>query len=203
MREVLRVSGDDIVIGHIGGMIPERDQETLIRAFGSIHSDYRHTKLVLIGDGPLRAHLESLSRSLGIERAVVFTGYTDRVGDYLAAMDMYVNPTLDEGFGIAVVEAMLARLPVILSDRGAHPELIVDGESGVIFTGGDADQLRQSIARLINRPGQRSEIGRKAYERGQASFSVSTHVNRMMSLVEDVLKGSKSVTQLSQMKKRS
>lgn len=63
------------------------------------------------------------------------------MGDYLNAMDIYVNPTLDEGFGIAVVEAMLARIPVVLADAGAHPELIDDGHTGLLYPGGNSEAL--------------------------------------------------------------
>ena len=124
IRAGLGLSPEDLLIGHVGGLVPWRDQASLIRAFSLVRTTRPHARLVIIGDGPVRAELESLVVNLDLCDCVTLTGYTERIGDYLRAMDVYVNPALDEGFGIAVVEAMLARLPVVLANRGAHPELI-------------------------------------------------------------------------------
>jgi glycosyltransferase involved in cell wall biosynthesis len=119
---------------------------------------------------------------------VIFTGYTRAVGEYLSALDIYVNPTLDEGFGIAVVEAMLSKLPVILSDRGAHPELIVEGESGYLYRGGDAESLAARIKFLMEHPEKRIEIGTKACERAKDRFSPPSYVLNYLQMVEKILR---------------
>lgn len=188
IREEIGAKPEEILIGHVGGMIPQRDQGTLIRAFYRVRTEVNHTKLVLMGDGPVRPNLESLVRTLGLDRDVIFTGYTRAVGEYLSALDIYVNPTLDEGFGIAVVEAMLSKLPVILSDRGAHPELIVEGESGYLYRGGDAESLAARIKFLMEHPEKRIEIGTKACERAKDRFSPPSYVLNYLQMVEKILR---------------
>lgn len=155
MRARLNASQTDLIIGHVGGMIETRDQETLIRAFHGIHRIHENTRLIMIGDGPLRGGLEKLVRDLGLRETVQIVGYTEYVGDYLGAMDIYVNPTLDEGFGIAVVEAMLADLPVVCAKAGAHPEIMSDGQHGLLYTAGDITALSNALMSLINDPEQR------------------------------------------------
>jgi glycosyltransferase involved in cell wall biosynthesis len=181
LRREFGITDDDLVIGHVGGMIPQRDQNTLIQAIASVRRRYDKTRLLLIGDGPKRAELESLVSALGIEGVVAFVGYTDRIGDYLKVMDIYVNPTLDEGFGIAVVEAMLAGLPVVLANAGAHPELVHDGTSGFLYQGGDAEALASIIERLTASLELREIIGTAAQARAMTNFSPERYSKAFLS----------------------
>ena len=162
IRKALGFSVDELVIGHVGGMIPQRDQATLIRAFARVRLDHPDSRLVLIGDGRIRADLESLAARHQLTSSVVFTGYTDKIGAYLDAIDVYVNPTLDEGFGIAVVEAMLSGIPVVLSDKGAHPELIEDGVSGMLYRGGDSNSLAEVLCLLAKNSTLKGRMGEAA-----------------------------------------
>ena len=187
LREQLSFGAGDLVIGHVGGMISTRDQVTLLKAFREIQRQHPNSHLVLIGDGPLRGALELLAQQLCISDHVHFIGYTAQVGDYLAAMDIYVNTTLDEGFGIAVVEAMLAGLPVVLADAGAHPELITDGVHGVLYPGGDAMRLAYSILELIDQPEKRRRLGDAARESARARFAPQHYVSGYDAIIGDVL----------------
>lgn len=173
-----------IVIGHIGGMIASRDQSTLLKAFQRIYASYPHARLWLIGDGPLRLNLEALAQELGIVARVNFLGYTDRVGEYLQGMDIYVNSTIDEGFGIAVVEAMLAGVPVVLADAGAHPELINDGEQGFLYKPGDVDALVNSLKQLIEQPQLRQQLAEAGQESAGIRFAPQRYVQGYNEIVE-------------------
>lgn len=179
-RKAFGISEKCLVIGHIGGMIPQRDQATLIRSFARVRCKQENVQLVIIGDGPRRAELEALARDLRLNDCVVFTGYTDKIGDYLQIIDIYVNPTLDEGFGIAVVEAMHAGLPVILSNNGAHPELIHDGKSGFLYPGGDVDALTKAIELLMTNPELRELLGSAAKARAVSHFSPERYANAFL-----------------------
>ena len=167
VRQELALKPDQPLIGHVGGMIPSRDQANLLRAFHQLRMRYTDAALLMMGDGPLRGDLEALTAELGITDAVHFLGYTDRIGDYLEALDIYVNPTIDEGLGIAVVEAMLAGVPVVLADRGAHRELVNNGENGVLYPGGDVAALRACLETLIADPGLRHRLAERGRERAQ------------------------------------
>lgn len=186
-RAALCLGTEEILIGHIGGMIATRDQGTLIHAFAALHAQYPHVRLVLIGDGPRRAALETLATALGIDRAVRFLGYTDRVGDQLAAIDVYVNPTLNEGFGIAVVEAMLAGLPVVLADRGAHPELIDPGHTGLLYRGGDSEALAQTLRPLIEDEASRRTLGAAARAAAAERFAPARYAAGYRAIVTQVV----------------
>lgn len=187
VRQELGLRLEQPLIGHVGGMIPSRDQASLLRAFHGLRRRHPDAVLVLIGDGhPTRGKLEALTAELGMTEAVRFIGYTDRVGDYLDAMDVYVNPTLDEGFGIAVVEAMLAGVPVVLADCGAHPELVSDGESGLLYPGGDVEALRQCLEDLLADPMRRRALADRARERARL-FAPQRYAVGYSEVVQSVL----------------
>jgi len=186
-RGRLGIGKDDLVIGHVGGMIPQRDQKTLVHAFSELKKCFPGARLIMIGDGSLRPQLEALSSQLGIHESVRFIGYTDKVGEYLGAMDVYVNPTLDEGFGIAVVEAMLESLPVVLADKGAHPELVENGVSGVLYHGGDSNALLQSLQLLADSPDIRARMGASAKERALAKFHPQVYADNYLRVASETV----------------
>lgn len=186
VRQGLGLTSEQPLIGHVGGMIASRDQASLLRAFCALRRRYPSAALLLIGDGPLRRDLESLTAELGMTDVVHFLGYADCVGDYLEALDIYVNPTVDEGFGIAVVEAMLAGVPVVLADCGAHPELVNCGESGLLYPGGDIAALRRCLEDLLGDPTRRRALVERASERAQL-FAPQRYAASCSEVVQSVL----------------
>ena len=186
VRQQLRLNETDIVIGHIGGLIPERDQATLIRAVGRIRKRNPRVNLLLVGDGPERARLEALVRVLDLEGYVRFTGYQDP-GDLLGVMDLYVNPCVDEGFGIAVVEAMLAGLPVVIAKAGSHPELLVDGKTGFLYEPGDSEKLAAKLLWLIDHPAEATHMGARARAHADCTFAPSRFMAGYMAALQPVL----------------
>jgi glycosyltransferase involved in cell wall biosynthesis len=161
-----------------------RDQVTLLRAFDDLKKTLCEAHLLMIGDGPERAVLESKVQQLGLAESVSFTGYSDEIGDYLKASDIYVNPTLDEGFGIAVVEAMLSGTPVVLSDCGAHPELIVPDRSGLLYERGNASNLASQLRFLIDKPSVRRSIAEAGKIQAQQRFSPAVYATQYLRVVK-------------------
>lgn len=189
IRSAAQIEDGAVVIGHVGGMIDSRDQATLLRAFKAIQAKYPNSMLWLVGDGPLRRTLEKLANDLEIADNVSFLGYTDRIGDYLQGMDIYVNPTVDEGFGIAVVEAMLARLPVVLADAGAHPELVSSGKDGILYPPRDADGLAKTLMKLIDQPAWRDDMATNGQQSAQSRFAPQFYAKGYNDIVGEVLAG--------------
>jgi glycosyltransferase involved in cell wall biosynthesis len=187
VRSALGWGDATIVVGHVGGMIGLRDQRTLLSAFASFNRRCPDSGLLLIGDGPLRRELEAFSGELGISGQVKFLGYKVEVGNFLRAMDIYVNPAYLEGFGIAVGEAMLARLPVVLANGGSHPELVVDGESGILYSPGDVGALLDVLEKLARNPASRFKLGESARSRALDIFSPAEIASRHVALLSDVI----------------
>lgn len=128
--------------------------DTLLRAFKRVHAAHPSVTLVLVGDGPLRTQLEELAASLGIRERVVFLGQRGRadVASLLHGCDVFVLPSRSEPFGIAVIEALACRKPVVSTTAGGIPEIIQSGVNGVLVEPDDAKALADAIARVLASP---------------------------------------------------
>jgi len=184
VRAELGVAANEILIIHVGRMIPERDQITILQGVYELRKTFSSVRLMMIGEGPQRADLELSARTMGLEGSAIFIGNRNEIGDYLQAADIYVNSTLDEGFGIAVVEAMLSRVPVVLSDRGAHPELIVPGKSGLLYEGGNSHALASQLGLLVGDPNLRRRMGDNGRRHAQRRFSPADYATRYLDFLK-------------------
>ena len=165
VRAELGISPEEYVIGHVGGLIPSRDQHLLIEATAQLRARGVPARCLLVGDGPEAARLEAVAEDVGVARWVLFRGYCRDVPELLAAMDVYVNMSRAEGFGIAVVEAMRAGLPVVVANAGALPELVTDGVEGFLAAVGDLEALTAHLAHLSD-PEVRSVMGEHSLTTG-------------------------------------
>ena len=182
IRKKLHLPISALIIGHVGGMIPVRDQETIISSVSLLKASMGEVCLLLIGDGPLRSHLEEKATVLGISQYVKFLGYRDDISALLCACDIYVNMAYKEGFGIAVIEAMQAELPVVLANAGALPELIEDGVSGILTPPGDVHALANSLIKLARNSGYAKQLGQQARRKYLQDFSITRYVKEMEDL---------------------
>ncbi|MFH1858261.1 MAG: glycosyltransferase, partial [Candidatus Omnitrophota bacterium] len=188
-RNELDLPQDAFVIIHVGGMIASRDQSVIIQAVQQCVETGINAYLVFVGDGPLRKRLESEIHDLGLTQRTRFLGYRRDVFELNAMSDVFVNMAREEGFGIAVVEAMQAGLPVVLANAGALPELIEDGVSGLLVAAGDSDNLAAALQRLVNEAALKKKLGEKARWRAESNFSISRYVKDMEQLYAEVVSG--------------
>jgi len=182
---------DQFKILAVSGLNTVKNIATLIRAMGIIVHDmnYPRIELTVIGDGPERVKLHHLIADLKLKEYVALLGYREDVGDFLQTSDLFVHPSVAEGFGIAVAEAMMAGLPVIAANAGALPELIVDGESGMIVEPLDAQAWAMAIMKCIKEPAFAAKIAANGKNRAFNMFSVERFVSDYEAIFKDVLLG--------------
>ena len=159
------------VIGFIGSLIRKKGIETLLRAGPAILKKYPSCRLLVVGEGPLQSHLEQLITNLGITGSVIFTGRQTDIPGVLAAMDVFVLPSLQEGLGVAALEAMAAEQPIVASRVGGLPESVVHGETGFLVKPEDADELAGSLLRLLEDPELCARFGRAGKKRVATYFT--------------------------------
>ena len=141
-REVLDLPESAWIVGNVGRLHHDKDQETLIKAFAKALPELPlNSLLVIIGKGPLEQPLKHLAERLNIKERVVFTGNVPDAKRYFKAFDVFALTSDHEPFGMVLLEAMAAELPIICSDSGGGPEVIRD--VGDLFTLGNADELSQ------------------------------------------------------------
>jgi glycosyltransferase involved in cell wall biosynthesis len=138
-----------------------KDQATLLRAFAT--ASQSGWQLQLVGEGPDRPRLEGLARELGLEPAAVFLGRRSDIPELLGKADLFAfSTTAAEGFGIAMIEALAAGLPVIASDVPACREVLLDGAAGELLPAGDAATWARRLEELIGSSEQRQELSDRA-----------------------------------------
>jgi glycosyltransferase involved in cell wall biosynthesis len=187
VRNSLGIPKDAFVIGHVGGLIPLRDQNLILSALKRLLDSTVNAYLVFVGNGPLREALEIEASRLNITKRVSFLGYRDDVPMLLSIFDVYVNMAREEGFGIAVVEAMQAGLPVVLANAGALPELIEDGISGFLVPPGDHESLYRTLSFLSSNRQSAINMGHNAKLKANKDFSIDRYVRDYEQLYISIL----------------
>jgi len=179
---------NSLVVGTVGRLQPIKDQATLMRAFAVMvkrHPDLAgRARLLIVGEGPARADLVTLSRSLRLEDKVHFTGPLEDVPAALCALDLFVLPSLNEGISNTILEAMATGLPVLATAVGGNSELVEDGVTGRLFAPGDAEALAGLMTRYLSDPGQGVALGKAARVRVLERFSLGSMVDRYADLYD-------------------
>ena len=176
-----------LVIGHVGGLVPWRDQLTLLKSFDQLTQCSTLSHLVLVGDGPCRPEIEKYIAENKLENSVTLAGYSDNIGGYLKLFDIFVNPAIEEGFGIAVVEAMLSSLPVVLANAGAHPELVKESETGFLYEKKNENDLFQKLSMLSQSPELRIKVGNQAKISANQTFSLENYASNYYGAIKNIL----------------
>ncbi len=144
LREELGL-GESLLIGVTGRLRPEKGHRFLIEAFARVGPTLPEARLLVVGDGSLAGELKALAEKLGLGERVVFTGFRRDIPRVLAALDLFVLPSISEGLGTAVLEAAAAGVPVIASDVGGVPDILGRQERGRLVPPGDAAALAEAI----------------------------------------------------------
>lgn len=151
----------------VGRLSPEKGQTLLLKAIADLRASGIDTiQLTLVGDGPLRAALERECSELRLADVVTFAGAVDQdaMPEYYRRADVFCQPSFMEGIPVVLMEAMASGLAVVSSGVAGIPELIDDGESGILVRPGRTDELARAIAELARDPARREALGRRGRE---------------------------------------
>ncbi len=170
-RGELGVSEEEFCIGCVGRLNPIKDYPTVLRAAEVFSNSCNTWRLFIIGAGAELPHLEKfVNEKPALRDRVRFVGPSDRIPEFLNAIDAYVLPSLCEGISNSLLEAMATALPVIASEAGGNPELIVNGECGLLFPVGDFRRLAEQLFLLYDQTSLRGELGRQAWHESGSAF---------------------------------
>jgi glycosyltransferase involved in cell wall biosynthesis len=185
-RAELGIPEGHVVLITVGRLIKRKALDGLLMALSKLERG--DVRLLITGEGPEEKHLRDLSEGLGLSPRVEFLGaiWGERKFQYLAASDIFVLPSVHEGFGLVFLEAMHCGLPVIASSTGGQTDFLKDGETGFLVPVGDVDALAERIARLIEDSALRERISRFNQEHVK-SFHISGVAERYEALFSEVV----------------
>ena len=182
----LRTERPELTIGVVCALRPEKDIATLIRAFAQARQT--HWRLMIVGSGPCLPDLQALVRDLGLTHATTFHATTDQVPARLHEMDIFVLPSLSESFSNALMEAMASGCAVIASRAGGNPELVIPGETGLLFEAGQSDELAAALQRLGASAALRQQLASRASEFVRGRFTVAAAAHRLEEIYGELLR---------------
>ncbi|HCU07157.1 MAG TPA: hypothetical protein DIC42_06250, partial [Holosporales bacterium] len=146
----------------VGRLSVEKDHTTLIHAFALLIKDIPHLKLTIYGEGPERKNLERVIKMLDLEHALLLPGDIYNIEEKLLKSDLFIFPSIFEGFPNALCEAMAVGLPVVASNCSGNIDIIDEGKNGVFFPIGSVEKLYEKMLELINNSSKRQTLSHRA-----------------------------------------
>ena len=190
MRAELGIGDEDVVIGMVGSLSPEKGQDTLIRATSRLVQNGLPVKLVLVGAGVERERLEALASDEGIGSSVQFLGLRDDVPRVLSGLDIFSLASKSEGMPGVLIEAGMAGLPSVAYDVGGVTEVLSHESTGLVVPANDFEKLVSGLEVLVNRPERREQIGEQARSWCRSQFDLNSIADQFEQLFNQLLSGS-------------
>lgn len=153
---------DHFRIGFVGRLAEVKNPLGLVRAVGILRDRGLRILLTVVGDGSQRVMLQEEVKKLGLSDRVIFTGFEPRPFERLTGVDLYVQPSISEGFGLALVEAMSMGIPALATAVGGTPEIIRNGENGWLLSGTSPKEIADGVETLAEMDrAKREAIGKR------------------------------------------
>lgn len=174
------------LIVQVAQLVGHKDPVNFVRAMRVVIDSLPSAQGLLVGEGPLRAAATAEARALGIDDRVHFAGYRDDADSLLAAADVVTLSSREEGMGSVLLDCLVFGRPVAATKAGGIPEVVVDGDTGLLAPVEDPRQLGQAIVRLLGDPSLRQRMSQAALRRA-AEFSVERMTDRTVAIYEEVV----------------
>jgi glycosyltransferase involved in cell wall biosynthesis len=180
------IGADEIVLSTVSFLKPIKNPQTIVEACGLLAKRNVPTHLFVAGDGEMMEELQALSRSLGIADRTHWLGLVPDPTSLLQASDLFILATVGEAFGLVLAESMACGAPVVGSRSGGIPEVVVDGQTGMLVPPLDPDSFADAIERLGRDKELRSRLSRQGIERVHEQFSMEKTVEETMRIYESL-----------------
>lgn len=175
------------VIGTVSRINPVKGHRYLIEAMPKILANFPDVRLKIVGAGPLLDKMRALATSLGLDKAVEFTGFVDDVHQARCSMDIFLLPSISEGFPLSIMEAMAAGLPVAASRVGGIPEIVRHGETGLLFPAKNPDAIAEAVIKMLTDFESSCRMGVRGRQRLMRLFTPEIYIEKLNSLYQELL----------------
>ncbi|MDC0749467.1 glycosyltransferase [Polyangium mundeleinium] len=186
-RQALDVPAGVLHVGCVARLSAEKDHATLITAFARVRTSHPGAQLTLVGDGAERASLEALVKKFGLQGAVSFLGHRDDVAALLPGFDLFALASRTEGTSLTLLEAAAAGLPIVATRVGGNPEVVADGETGLLVPAGQPAALADAIGSVWARP-DRARMGAAGRALVEERYGMGKMLSAYETLYAEVLR---------------
>ena len=178
LREALGIDGKAPLVGMVTFLRHEKGSHILIEALGLLKNDFPRLRCLLVGTGPEYPNLLNLIRRYGLDATVVMTGLRNDIPAILSLLDVFVLPSLEEGMPQSLTQALAMECPVVASDVGAVPEVIQDGQTGLLVPARNPQALAEKMAFLLSHPEQGKRMGQAGRKVIELSYSLEKMIDQ-------------------------
>jgi glycosyltransferase involved in cell wall biosynthesis len=176
------------VLGMVSRIFPGKGHEYIIKAMPQVLNQFPTARLRIVGIGPLLAEMQELASSLNLMDSIEFTGFVEDLAAELAKLDLFILPSLSEGFPLSVLEAMAAGLPVAATPVGGTPEIIEHGKTGLLFGTKDSAAISDAVISLLSDYEKALAMGKQGYEKAMREYSPATYSKKLDALYQKLLR---------------
>jgi glycosyltransferase involved in cell wall biosynthesis len=187
IRREIGIEPDAPLVVTVGRLIEQKGHRYLLQAWPRVTAARPDARLLIVGEGPWRSRLAAEARGLGVEGTVTFTGWRRDVSAILAAATVCVHPSLWEGFGLVLLEAMAAGVPVVASRVSSIPEIVLDGHTGYLVPPLDGTALAERILGLLADPARCRQMGEAGRRRVLETFNAERMVRATEAVYDELL----------------
>lgn len=187
LRQAAGLAEDEVLIAWVGRLVPVKDPLTLVRGLARLADTGTSWKCWISGEGPLEGALRELIRGEGLDERVELRGHVAEIPGLMRTADLFVLTSRNEGFGRVLLEAMASGLPVVATDVGGVPTVLMKGKAGILVAPGDPEALAAALRPLISSEEERrrwADAGRNAV---RSAFDLQSTVRKHIQVYEDVL----------------
>ncbi len=189
IRRQLGLAEDVPTVGMLTRLSEEKGVDLFLRAMARVLKKHPAARGVVFGTGPEQERLEELASMLDIAESIIWAGYVEEAMDALLALDVLAQTSRIEALPQSLMEAMVMSRPVVTTAVGGCPELVVDGETGVVAPAGNADAVALGINRLLDDPAAARTMGQRGAERIDQDYTLDRWADRTIRLYEQLLRG--------------
>ena len=187
IRQEFDLDDSTFLVGTVARLQRVKGVEYLVEAARHVMKSVPGARFLIVGDGPQKAELEHKVKQLDLSSKFIFAGTRGDVPAILSALDLFVLPSLSEALGIAVIEALLMQIPVVATDVGGVPEIVKNGEAGLLVPPKDPTKLGEAIAYMHSNRDEAGAMARAGEQRVREMFEISRLARKQVVLYEMLL----------------
>lgn len=176
-----------MIVGMVSRLEPVKGPVYFVRACAELQKKYPQLRFIIVGDGSLRPQLEKLAGRLNLQEKLVFTGWREDCLEIIAFLDILAQPSLNEAIGRVLLEAQGLGVPVVATKVGGIPEVVKDGESGILLPQQDHQALARAISQLIDDPAKRLAMSKSAVSWIDEKFSSRKMLREIFGLYQEAM----------------
>ncbi len=174
------------VVGTVGRFDEQKGHMFFLKAIPKILQDVPDVRFIFVGDGSLRSKLEKMGRELEVNQNIIFTGVRRDIPEILSIMDVFVLPSIFEGFGIVLLEAMAVGKPVVASRAGGIPEIVEHGLTGILIEPANPSAIAGSVVKLLKNPVEAKRIANAGRAEVERKFTADAMARKIEGVYDEV-----------------